>query len=166
VFLHEGSYWIVENPEAVPRAYVPHRVETVAREGQLLALLAAPSFYPAEVAYVERPLDLPDACRGSATIVEEAPMRISIRAEMETPGLLVLSDLLYDGWRVTVNGRPAEIMRTNFALRGVELGPGQSVVVFEYAPAGFRRGVIGMLVALAASLIWIAWGCLTPARSE
>jgi hypothetical protein len=160
LYRHEGSYWILENANALPRVYIPRRVETVTREPQLLARLAEPDFDPAAVAYVEQRLHLPDACRGAATLVEEVPMRIQIHADMETPGLLILSDLWYDGWQVMVNGRPAEILRTNYALRGVVLEPGPSEIVFEYRPVAFRRALVCMLVAWVAWLSWItvaAW---------
>ena len=83
------------NRHALPRVYVPERVETVSDDQERLAKLAADDFDPRQVAYVEDGdrSQLPAACRGSAEIVEEIPTRIEVSLDMQTPGLVVLADL-------------------------------------------------------------------------
>jgi len=85
------------------------------------------------------------------------PQRVEIDVTLERPGLLVLADAYYPGWRASVDGRPAAILRTNRAMRGVALGAGAHHVVFSYAPASLRLGaaltVIG-LIALAGASVW------------
>jgi uncharacterized membrane protein YfhO len=71
---------------------------------------------------------------------------MEVDAEMQTPGLLVVSTLWDEGWRATVSGRPAPVLRTNHALQGVPLDAGFARVVLEYEPPGYRRGVRLMLV--------------------
>ncbi len=149
------DYWIAENPRAMPRAFVPRRIETVADPAQRLRLLAGDAFDPAEVAYVETPVAVPAPARGTATIVTEVPNRIEIEADLETSGLIVLSDLFYPGWRATVDGEPAEILRVNHALRGVVAGAGRHGVEFSYAPASTARGIRLMLAALAGIAVWV-----------
>ena len=49
------DYWVIVNSNALPRTFIPHRVETVADDKARLAKLAAEDFNPREVAYVESP---------------------------------------------------------------------------------------------------------------
>ena len=67
------DYWVIVNSNALPRTFIPRRVETVAEDKARLAKLASPEFDPREVAYVESPVNLPGPCRGTAEIVEEIP---------------------------------------------------------------------------------------------
>ena len=86
------GYWVATNENALPRAFVPKRVETVADDHRRLALLAAPNFDPRQIAYVEQPVNaqamhLPDICEGDAKIVEDTPTRMKMSYDMATAGL-------------------------------------------------------------------------------
>jgi hypothetical protein len=149
-----NDYWVGVNPAALPRIWVARSVLTVADSAARLGKLAAPSFNPRDVAYVETPLSLPDSCRGTARILEEIPIRLLVSAQMETPGLLVLADLWDRGWRASVNGQPTQILRTDHALRGVVLPAGNSTVEFRYEPAGFG---LGLKLAGLAAVVLVTW---------
>jgi uncharacterized membrane protein YfhO len=67
----------------------------------------------------------------------------------------VLSDQYFPGWRATVDGAPASIVRANYAFRLVEVPRGRSVVEFRYAPASVPIGAAvsgATLVGLAVLL--------------
>ena len=108
------------------------------------------------MAYVETPVDLPPECRGTVNIKNEIPTRIVIAAQMETPGLLVLADLWDPGWQACLNGKPAPILRTNHALRGVVLPAGSSTVEFRYASATVACAFWLAAGALVISTGWLA----------
>lgn len=154
------DYWVLENNSALPRAFVPRRVEVAPDDEDRLGKLALPEFNPREVAYVETPVDLPSECRGIVKIKNEIPTRIVIAAQMETPGLLVLADLWDPGWRAYLDGKPAPILRTNHALRGVVLPAGLTTVEFRYASATVARAFLlagGALVILTGWLAVAGW---------
>jgi len=153
VFQDEG-YCVFENPKAMPRAFVPQRVETVEVEEDRVAKLASDDFNPREVAYVEDPIELPGQCRGAAEITEENPARVVVRARMETPGLLVLTDRWEHNWHARADGAPAEILHANHAFRGVVLPAGTSTVEFYYDSPSFDLGV--RLAAWGAAILG-AW---------
>jgi hypothetical protein len=71
---------------------------------------------------------------GTARIVSWAPDRITIEAESERGGVLVLHDTYYPGWIAEVDGRATPILRADILFRGVELPPGFHRVVFRFAP--------------------------------
>ena len=148
------DYWIVENPSALPRVFVPKRVEVVPVENERLKKLSELEFNPREVAYVETPVDLPTECRGAVEIKNETPTRIVVAARMETAGLLVLADRWDKGWRATVDGRPAPILVTDQAIRGVVLPAGPATIEFRYQSASVK---LGFDLAGGAGLIVLGW---------
>jgi len=143
--------FVLLNDRALPRVFVPERVEVIAEPGARLARLGSTEYRPAEVAFVEEPVSLPEKCEGTARLAEDLPQHITVAAEMKTPGLLVLTDLWDKGWRAEVNGQSAPILRTNHAVRGVVLPAGKSEVIFRYAPASLR--ISFLLAALAGAVL-------------
>ena len=65
------------------------------------------------------------------------------------PGLLVLSDLEYPGWKAEVDGEEADIERVDYLMRGVRVPAGESTVTFSYRPLSFTVGWVVSLLALA-----------------
>jgi hypothetical protein len=154
-WLHIQDYWVLENPDFLPRAFVPNRVDAVFDRNAVLWRLSQDDFDPRRVAYVDQPVTLPEHCSGSAEIVNETPSHITIAVTMQTPGLVVLADQWDPGWRAELNGSPVQILRTNHALRGVQVPAGRSTLTFDYAPAGFTWGVRLMMLSLAMLAVWI-----------
>lgn len=152
--MREADYVVFENPRAMPRAYIPRRAVASLDDQQTLERLAAPDFDPRDVAYVHAAVDLPEESRGTAKITSEIPREIDITVEMETPGLLVLADLWYEGWQARIDGKTVPIWRTNYALRGVPVGAGRSRVELRYEPRGHTWGLRMMAGATGILLAW------------
>ena len=148
------DYWVLVNRAALPRAFVPRRVETVANDRERLDKLSAPQFDPREVAYIETPVGLPEFCRGSAEITSEIPTRVIVSVHMETPGLIVLADLWDKGWRAYLDGKPVPILRANHAVRGVVVPAGSATLEFRYEPSS---RVLGLRLCGLAAAVLIAW---------
>lgn len=149
------DYWALVNNAALPRVFVPRRVETVMDDRERLRKLGSPQFNPRDVAYVETSVGLPAECRGSAEIIEEIPTRIKVSLKMETPGLVVLADLWDKGWHAYLNGQHVPILRANHAIRGVVVPAGTATLEFRYQPASFILGL--WLSGLAVAVLS---GCL------
>jgi hypothetical protein len=148
------DYWVLVNHRALPRVFVPARVELVVEDRERLDSLGSPTFDARQVAYVETPVNLPSACRGTAEIVSEIPARVTVGIRMETPGLVVLADLWDRGWHAYLDGKPAPILRANQALRGVVVPAGNATLEFRYEPASLAWGY--RLAALAVAIL-LAW---------
>jgi hypothetical protein len=148
------DYWVAINHAALPRAFVPQRVEVVSNAEERLQKISSPKFNPRDVAFVETPVNLPDNCNGRVEIANEISTRISISAQMQTPGLVVLADLWDKGWSAYLNGQRAPILRVNHAIRGVVVPAGDSNLEFRYEPASFRLGLQWAAVAAFALAIW------------
>jgi hypothetical protein len=154
--LQHDPFWVLENADAVPRAFVPRRVVAVPPGAPTLKQLAADDFDPRRVAYVEEQADLPDECEGRAEVVEEVPTRLAVSAEMRTAGLLVVADQWSEGWQAYRDGLPVPVVRTNHALRGVALPAGHSTIEFRYEPASLTSGLRLFVGGVAVLGVWAA----------
>jgi hypothetical protein len=170
-----------------PRAYVVHRAE-VAADSEALRRLADPAFDPWQTALLAEPP--PTALAGgvveradsSATIVARQPDRLVVDVDAAADGLLVLSEVDYPGWRASVDGRAAPVLRAQFALRAVPVPAGRHRVEMVFDPWTFKVGAAVSGVAwlgLVLAAIWLcsptlpqaaqsAWGSLSrlPAGSK
>ena len=161
VFL--GDAKIYELLDVTPRAYFAGGVRLVADDAAARALLARPDFDPrreAVVAAEEWPGAAPTAglSVGSATVVSWQPERIVVDVQAEGPGVLVLTDAHYPGWRASVDGGEAPIVRTDLAFRGVPVGAGAHRVELTYEPSSLRLGLAASGVALGASIVaFVLW---------
>lgn len=157
----EGS--IYRNPQALPRAWLVHRVEVLGDDLEQLARMERADFDPAALALLDAPAPpvAPAPRPEPAPTVSYAPNRATVRAEAAAPALLVLSDAYDPGWEVTLDGRPARLYRANYALRGVWLPAGQHTLEFSYRPRPF---LLGGALSLAALLGLLAAGLLAAAR--
>lgn len=94
---------------------------------------------------------------GTAVVSEWSPNRITIRVEGQ--GQLVVSEIAYPGWVVTVDGLPAEMETVEGVLRGVSLESGSHEVVMAFHPASvYAGGFITLAGALGLFGVWVRRG--------
>lgn len=149
------DYWVLVNSNALERAFIPHHVECIPDKAARLKVLGDEKFAPREVAYVESLLELPNAIRGSATLMKDIPCRVTVSTQMETRGLLVLSDRWDNGWKAFLDGHRVPIIQVNHAVRGVVVPAGTSTVQFRYEPSSLLWGLRSALAAMVALLGWM-----------
>jgi hypothetical protein len=77
------------------------------------------------------------------------------RSNATTNSFGVFSEVYYpNGWTAYVDGKEAQIIRTNYVLRGLVIPAGQHEIRFEFKPASFYTGEI--VAFIAGLLIFIA----------
>jgi hypothetical protein len=78
------------------------------------------------------------------------PTRALLDVTLESAGLVVLADVYYPGWELTIDGRPAPIYAVNRLMRGAAVAAGHHHLVYTYAPRSFAVGrvvsVLGLIV--------------------
>lgn len=76
----------------------------------------------------------------------------SLEFEVTTSASAVvrLAELMYPGWTVTVNGKPAEIVKPEGTMRAVAVPAGTSIIRWTYRPTSFR---IGFWISLFSLLV-------------
>lgn len=75
-----------------------------------------------------------------------SPDRIQLTAS--GPGMLVLSEISYPGWKVWVDGREMQPAAPYGLLRGVELESGNHTILFVYQPMSVFAGLGASLLAI------------------
>ena len=149
---------VFANRLTMPRAIVARSVSVAADQGDELAAIADPSFDPRHDAVVrvdELPASgAPTSGAGSVRVVEERNARVTLRATLERPSLVVLGDQIAPGWSVTIDGRPARALEADMVLRGVVVPAGRHEVVWSYRVPGLRAGAALSGIGLLAVLAW------------
>lgn len=131
----------------MPRVSIVHSVSVAADEQESFRQVAARGFDPTRTVVLEEEPGLSprppaaDAVEG-AEIVAETPEHVQVRARLAAPGILVLRDNQYPGWRVDVDGAPVRNLTANFSFRGVALPAGTHEVEWSYAPRSVRLGAL------------------------
>ncbi len=150
---------------ALPRAWFAGRQQVVDGDGAALDAITRPGFDGRRIVVTERRLDgIPDsagarAATGTAVITHYGDERVTLRSRGSGPGLVVLSDNQYPGWKAKVDGRDAPVERVDYLMRGVRVGAGTHTIEMRYEPLSWRIGAIVSLLslvglALAAAVGW------------
>jgi hypothetical protein len=146
---------LMENPDALPRAFVVGTGH-VAQAGEDLKA-ALRRLDPRREVLLDRDVlaNGPRQELTPATFVEDTPNRLVLEVETNRPGYLVLTDAWYPGWRATVDTYPAPVLPANLAFRAVALPTGgKHQIVFEYHAVGLLPGlaVSGLTLLFSAHL--------------
>jgi hypothetical protein len=100
-------------------------------------------FDPARIGFVEEPLALKGEGDATAEAVVErvTDTVVEVRTRSSVVSFLVLSDVFYPGWSVTIDGVPSRLYQTDYILRGAVVPAGTHLVRFAFTPRTFYAGV-------------------------
>jgi len=69
------------------------------------------------------------------------PNKLTYRSSAAAERLAVFSEIYYEkGWKVTIDGEPADHIRANYLLRGLVVPEGEHTIVFEFRPSTYYTG--------------------------
>ncbi len=91
----------------------------------------------------------PGVRASQAVITRFEAGRVTVRTRAEVPGILVLSEAWYPGWRAMVSGHPAEVFPANGWMRGVVVPAGENEVAFIYHSRFLGAGAVLSLASAA-----------------
>lgn len=163
---------ILENPSALPRAWLVHAAEQV-EPGEAARLLASRSVDARRVALLEAPapaLSQPpgDARTDEVEVIVYGPDRIELRTASTAAGLLVLSEVYYPAWRSAVDGQAVETYLVDGALRGIQVPAGAHAVTTWFESTALNVGLAVSLLAYGAllALLVVALRRAGPGRRQ
>jgi hypothetical protein len=152
VSFEKEGLWVYRRPSPLPRAFIVHDAQIVPGDADARSALHAPDFVVSRT--VTLPAALPcsleaaSASEETAQVAGESPNHLELATHSTSAGLLVLSEIDYPGWQVQVDGRPAQVLRADTALRAVCLPAGTHMVRFDFVP---RDLIVG---AIISGLAW------------
>ena len=178
------DWQVLRNPNALPRAWVVHqarRLPPAAGSGPLRRQIPIKEIlYPGDSLWGEPGRQVfdprttawldagdmttlgefvsggPPTHRETVTVRYHGPQRVDLEAHLDRPGLVILSDVHFPGWRLTIDGRPATILRVNRLMRGAAVSAGLHRLSYTYEPWSFPVGLAITAAGLvAAALLWL-----------
>ena len=150
------------NTAALPRALLAHRSQVVPDHAAAWDAIHAPDFDPAELVILEEgePLAADPIPGGSEIFFQRYDLnRVELVVRTPAAGYLLLSDVFYPGWRATVDGELAEILRADYLFRALYLSPGEHVIKMAFAPHSWYLGLAVSVITwlglvIAANRVW------------
>lgn len=169
-----GPFALVEFTGALPRAGLYSHWQSATNDQETLKTLVDPAFDPAKTVLVSGPVPASAPATttkqtaGTVEFAGYAPKRIQLKAVSGAPSVLLLNDKFDPGWTVSVDGRPQQLLRCNFLMRGVYLPAGQHQVEFR-----FEKPVTTLAVSVCAigvgfallGLLMVGRGSRSPSGS-
>jgi hypothetical protein len=136
---------LLENPDVLPRAFVPQSVESIKDPGrQLEALSRITDFAQQGVLETsDGEADAPRTLNGeaSASIVSYVPQSMTIRVVARESTVVATSVPRWPGWRLSLDGRPWPTLNYNRAFVGFRVPRGRHTAVLKYWPESFQEGL-------------------------
>jgi hypothetical protein len=86
------------------------------------------------------------------TLVTYGPNAITFTVDAPGDGLVLLNEILFPGWEVDVDGKPATPLRADYLLRAVQVSAGHHTITWHFEPHHWRALVGGYVIALLTLL--------------
>ncbi len=159
-FLHvldEGDAHLYQTFIDARYAWIAHTVREAASSQEAMQITAQLDDPFTTVVLEESPSPRPEPPGGTEhiAVTDFRAERITLEVSLESPGILTVSELWYPGWRVYVNGHPAEMLRAYGLLRAVALPAGTWRVEWRFRPTIAWAGIgLSLLTALLGGYLW------------
>jgi len=148
-----GSLRLIENPKALPRAFLVSKAIPVSTPAEANQAMQTESFDPRTTVVLETS-QVPRTGEGGGTVswTSRETDRIELAVDAKADSILFVSDTDYPGWEATVDGAATPILRANLTFRAVAVPAGSHRVVMRFRPASARHGLILSALSLVAVL--------------
>jgi hypothetical protein len=147
---------LFENSRVLPRAFVPRRVRVNSDWNSLGPEMMAEKDF-AERAWITIPAEPSHESEngsGRVEIENRGMRRFRLRASMQSPAWVVITESAWKGWRAYIDGKPTRIHRANQAFLAIFVPAGTHRVRLEYWPQSF---VVGRAITCGTVLILLMW---------
>jgi hypothetical protein len=160
VFTGVSGLNVYENSSAFPRVWAVHDSLRVPDSQTARATLASPEFHARKTVLFVGPeggayeplMACPDSSADRVVLALHGNNRVAVKASLACPGMVILSDTFYPGWRATLDGKPVTIEEADGMFRAVSVPAGEHVIEMKYRPLSvIGGGVLSLLAGLIAA---------------
>jgi uncharacterized membrane protein YfhO len=166
-FVEEKGVRLYRNAGALPRAFIVHHAVVENDFESVLRHLSSDTFDPQKYIVIDRSssklirstfssMNQNSLTSSRAKISRFTANEITVDVRTNTEAYLVLSEIIYPGWNVYVDGQRRDMIRANGIFRAVQLQNGSRSVVFKYEPLSLRIGAVISCMTLAIALASLA----------
>jgi hypothetical protein len=144
-----GHAWFVDSYKIVPNA-----------DSEMAAL---DSLKPRQEAVVDQKfadkltgLKIQPDSTAKINLITYKPNELTYESDSKTEGLAVFSEIYYNvrnEWKVTIDGKPADMLRANYVLRALRVPAGKHTINFKFEPVSVA---VGSKIDLVSSLLLVA----------
>ena len=153
-----GQPMLQVNPDALGQTWFVKHIQYA--NGPAAAMKALDHFNPKDTAIVEESYKKDIAFEPIADSTAHIKQvyndndEIKYQSSSKTNQFAVFSEIFYDrGWKATIDGKEAPIVKTNYVLRGLAIPAGEHTILFKFRSASYYNSV---KAAVSASfLIWV-----------
>jgi hypothetical protein len=157
-----GHAWFVKSYKIVPNA-----------DAEMAAL---DSLKPQDEAVIDqrfgtvvKGLTLQRDSTDKISLISYKPNELSYESTSKNEGLAVFSEIYYnvrDEWKVTIDGKPADLIRANYVLRALRIPAGKHSIVFKFEPLSVAAGSKVDLVSSLLLVALVAGAVVITARNK
>ncbi|MGC8643653.1 MAG: hypothetical protein ACP5XB_27660, partial [Isosphaeraceae bacterium] len=90
------------------------------------------------------------------------PDRVELEVSLDNPGVVVLADVFYPGWKLTIDGKPAPIYRVNLMMRGAAVRKGTHRLVYTFDPWSVKIGGLMSIAGIVVAVLLAAFCAIRP----
>ena len=165
----QTGYFVLENPNALPRAFFVGETEVVETSEATWERLRSPSFDPRQTALLPESIPFETTPIGPSSTAEVeletfTPDEITWDVRTDAPRLLVASEVYYPaGWNAYLDDEPVPIYRADYLLRAVPVAAGEHTLTMRFEPRTHTLGlwITGLSTLLVyggvLALLGLAW---------
>lgn len=133
---------VLENPDAMERAYFVSSVESFDSEKALESRLDEADFDPTKEALIlDKNYSLNFPTDGKIDIQKYSPNTIEIKTETTSSEFMIFADTYSRGWHLYLNSKEVKLFEVNGALRGIMVPSGVNNFKLNYWPNSFDTGL-------------------------
>ncbi|MGI9149155.1 MAG: hypothetical protein ACR2IK_21835 [Chloroflexota bacterium] len=163
----DSQVQVLENPSALPRAWVVHAARQAAQP-VALADLTSGQVDPREVALLEEaPPPLAPASEPAldrAAVTEDSPDHLVVSTSSDSAGLLMISEVHYPAWKAYVDSQPVGVYAADGALQAVAVPAGGHTVELRFESTTLRAGSLVSAAAIALLMVFTLLPLVVAAR--
>lgn len=150
----DGNIKLYENESYLPRAWLTTNYEVIEDAKKVYRRLSEKTFdYRNTIIVNKKPpliLNSNEKVSSNVNIETYYPTKIILNVSTNIDAFLVLSEIFYPGWKVTIDGKETSIYKVNGILRGAIVPNGNHIVEFVYDPMTFKVGWILTVLSLVS----------------
>ena len=153
----DDYYEFYQNNYVFPHAFLVGRYVVIEDEKQILKTLFSKNFdLRSEIVLEDNPgTNIKKGNMGDAKIISYKPNNIEISVDSRSNALLFLAENYAKGWKASIDGKNASILRANYTFRAIKIDKGKHNVKFWYDPWSFRLGIYLSIVGLIGMFFMI-----------